>query len=167
MCERDVGSWAAGIKPTDYALWKELSSQGEVGVYPIPAEETKFVATGLPSCWEPFVLAKRFEPKGKIKSLPRYSESYFGRFKNKVEWALHLRAYNFKFFAITSQFIIHIPHERFDRKTVGGSTHFKRITKMHKERMKRLEQRAKGDLHDAVEGRRETSYTSGYFCTTK
>jgi len=166
-CKRDVGSWPAGIKPTDYAMWAQLTSNGAVGVYPLHPKNTKFAATGLPSCWEPFVLAKRFEPNGKIKSLPRYSESYFGRFKNKVEWILHLRAYNFKFFAVASEFIVHVPHERYNRKTVGASTHFKRITKMHKGKMSYLEKRAKGDLNDAVEGRRETDYKFGYFCTSQ
>lgn len=59
--------------------------------------------------WEPFVMFRRVEVDTEPK-VPRYSEKYIGRYKNKVEFVTKLRAQRYKFFTMHGEFIVHKPH---------------------------------------------------------
>eukprot|EP00035_Acanthoeca_spectabilis_P024971 m.456214 g.456214 ORF g.456214 m.456214 type:complete len:595 (-) comp21016_c0_seq1:3017-4801(-) len=116
-CERPTKrSWPWGILPTDYSQWFRRSVDGEQGVFRLPIPDARVVSWGSAgtrsdhsAAWEPFVVVRRVESENEEQS-PRFSESFIGRYRNKVEYISHLRTKRFKFYTILEEFTTHVPH---------------------------------------------------------
>ena len=66
-------------------------------------------------CWEPFLIVRRFERHTDLRferhtDLPRFTEVFVGRYRNKVEFVSSLRAKKYAFFTILREFITHTTH---------------------------------------------------------
>jgi len=59
--------------------------------------------------WEPFLIVPRTALTFP-ETLPRYNEIFFGRSKNKISFVNSLRIFQYRFFYIRNEFIIHMEH---------------------------------------------------------
>ena len=130
---------------------------------PIPRPE------GAPKCgrvsflsaesWEPFVMFRKVEI-GTEPQLPRYSEKYIGRFKNKVEFVTKLRAYRYKFYTMHGEFIVHKPHP-VSKATSDDQLIMKELMlELHEREARRLTEELR-DLPDPAPSR----FEGGFKCT--
>ena len=108
---------------TPYAEWW----QTDPGAEPLPITCFKNAR------YEPYVVLPN------LPSTPLYSEAFTGYGKNKIELVTHLRFAGFKFYALPSAFVVHMPHVKSEQKVmweVGG----------HHVRMDRLYQKLVAQL---------------------
>merc|ERR1712196_75276 len=117
--------WSQGVEGSDYERWYNASLKGDTGCQRIyPAEVglgalskdfvhfhtgPQFRRLDIAPNWEPYVLGRKREPDG--HELPRYTEGFYGRFLNKLEWVLSLQAQRYTFFNLPGDFLMHQPHQ--------------------------------------------------------
>lgn len=107
-------SWPQGVGASNYSRWYYESSQQWHGFFRL--DRNWVPEAYLEKFWEPFLIARKVEA-GRSRFLPRYSESYVGRYRNKVSWIGQLRAERYNFFTLLQEFTVHAPHP-----TINGST---------------------------------------------
>ena len=113
-------SWPQGVAATNYSRWYYESSRQWRGF--IRLDRSWMPETYFEKFWEPFLIARKVEP-GKSRRLPRYSESYVGRYRNKVSWVALLRAQRYKFFTVLREFVVHAPHTSANASAVASKVH--------------------------------------------
>ena len=73
----------------------------------IDKARTQRLEEEVPGAWEPYFVASRMTSRG---LLPRYSELFTGRFRNKCEWVATLRVMGFQFYWLATHFLVHKTH---------------------------------------------------------
>lgn len=156
-------AWPQGVAATNYSRWYYSSALGQRGffrVYPTwnPYEYTV-------RYWEPYLFVQRYQAGDRTGRphtvLPRYTEAYIGRFRNKVEFVASLRAARYNFYVLQQEFASHVPHNTTSTK----SSDIKVLKKMmvHLDEVKWSMMLKK---YGHIEGGRETEnpYPKGWLC---
>jgi hypothetical protein len=115
-------SWPQGIGASNYSRWYYESQQGWWGFFPL--DRDWIPEAYFEKFWEPFLIARKVG-SGRSHVLPRYSESYVGRYRNKVSWIGQLRAERYRFFSILQEFTVHAPHTPVNGSTVDNKVLFR------------------------------------------
>ena len=97
-----------GTYTTNYEMWRNDSVTNTLGFSP------RILSSMDRQWYEPFIVLRRFEAAvgdPKHHELPRYDESFVGRYRNKISFVNAMSSNKYQFMVINSDFSTHMSHE--------------------------------------------------------